>query len=256
MSRDDGWLRYRRGYATLLRLYPKPFRERFAEPMEQTFCDICRARASSGRGSSGLALWLWVEAVGGIVKEYGEFRMVRSVLRSALIALACLLIPVWGNAYVDGWNWNWRGFVMAGLFVFTAALLYQLAVKRASDAAYRIGMGLAVATAFALVWANLVMAADDAGSLANLAYLGVAVVAFAGAAVARLRARGMTLAMAGAAMAQLLVPFVALGLWNASVSKGEAVPIIGLNGAAGVLFAASAALFLYASRSPQAPHPD
>src|SRR4029077_16900076 len=34
--------RYRNLYAKLLRLYPKPYRERFGEEMEQTFNDICR----------------------------------------------------------------------------------------------------------------------------------------------------------------------------------------------------------------------
>jgi len=45
MAREYQLLRYRRWYVRLLRLYPKPFRERFLESMERTFYDFCRATA-------------------------------------------------------------------------------------------------------------------------------------------------------------------------------------------------------------------
>jgi hypothetical protein len=40
--------RYRRLYAMLLRLYPRPFRERFSEGMAQTFRDLCRSTGTLG----------------------------------------------------------------------------------------------------------------------------------------------------------------------------------------------------------------
>jgi hypothetical protein len=57
------------------------------------------------------------------------------------------------------------GFVVAGAFVFSAALTYELVVKGMSNKAYRFAMGLAVATAFVLTWVNFVLAVDV--SLAN-----------------------------------------------------------------------------------------
>jgi hypothetical protein len=42
--------RYRHWYAKLLRLYPKPYYERFGEGMEQTFNDLLRERAEEKRG--------------------------------------------------------------------------------------------------------------------------------------------------------------------------------------------------------------
>jgi hypothetical protein len=47
-------------------------------------------------------------------------------------------------------------------------------------------------------------------SLANVMYFGVVVVGLVGAAIARLRARGMALALVETAIAQMLVPFIAL----------------------------------------------
>ena len=147
MPRNGQLLRHRLWYARLLRLYPKPFRERFQESMEQTFHDACRANASSGRGSFGLVLWLFVDTAGGIMSEHIRLLWVRhkSIARAALVTLGFMLIPLWGNFYVDGWNWNWRAFLVVGAFVFSAALAFELAVKGMSNNSYRFAMGLAVA---------------------------------------------------------------------------------------------------------------
>ena len=48
---------YRAVYGVLLRLYPRPFRERFGEGMAQTFRDLCREHRDTRRGLLGFALW-------------------------------------------------------------------------------------------------------------------------------------------------------------------------------------------------------
>ena len=253
MDREYQLLRYRRWYARLLRLYPKPFRERFRESMEQTFCDVCRAHSSTGRGLFGLALLLCVETVGGIMNEHMRLLIVRhkSLVRAALITVGVLLIPLWGIFYVDGWNWDWHGFVVAGAFVFSAALTYERLTKAMNNRAYRFAMGLAVATAFVLTWVNFVLMADV--NPANVMYFGVPVVGLAGTAIARLRARGMALALVGTAIAQMLAPFVALVFWKTNLAQGAAVPVLGLNGMFIVLFAISAFLFRRAARTHEMP---
>ena len=61
--------RYRTWYAMLLRLYPRPFRERFGEGMSQSFHDLCREHRDAGRGLFGLALWIFLETSVGIVRQ-------------------------------------------------------------------------------------------------------------------------------------------------------------------------------------------
>ena len=112
-------------------------------------------------------------------------------------------------------------------------------------------MGLAMATAFVLSWMNFVLAVDV--SLANFMYFGVVVVGLVGAAIARLRARGMALALAGMAIAQILVPVIGLVFWKTRVAPGAAVPVIRLNGVFIVLFAISALLFRRAARMDAMP---
>lgn len=59
----------RKWYTKLLRLYPKPFRERFGEGMEQTFNDLCRERLKAGRPLFSFALWIFFETSAGIIRE-------------------------------------------------------------------------------------------------------------------------------------------------------------------------------------------
>ena len=54
----------------------------------------------------------------------------KSIVRAALVTIGVLLIPLWGIFYVDGWNWDWHGLVVAGAFVFSAALTYELGASR------------------------------------------------------------------------------------------------------------------------------
>ncbi|MEU7753002.1 hypothetical protein AB0B57_23060 [Micromonospora sp. NPDC049101] len=66
----DGQARYRRWYRRLLGLYPRPYRDRFAASMEQTFVDLCRDRAATeGRGRGTFILWLFTETFTGIIRE-------------------------------------------------------------------------------------------------------------------------------------------------------------------------------------------
>jgi hypothetical protein len=61
--------RYQNSYAKLLRFYPKQYRDRFGEGMEQTFKDLCRERAKAGEGLFGLVLWIFFETSVGIIRE-------------------------------------------------------------------------------------------------------------------------------------------------------------------------------------------
>jgi Protein of unknown function (DUF2975) len=67
--------RYRNCYAKLLHLYPKAYRERFGESMEQTFNDLCHERIKAGKGLFRLALWVFVETFAAIIRENATIGM-------------------------------------------------------------------------------------------------------------------------------------------------------------------------------------
>ena len=244
MGYEHAIARYRNLYAKLLRFYPKPYRERFQEPMEQTFNDICRERAAAGRGIFGLTVWLCVETAEGIMRQHIEVATMRNkgIVRAALVTAGVLLIPLWGNTYIDGWNWHWYTFVLAAAVLFSAGLTYELVARTMSNRAYRFAVGLAVVTALVLTWTNLLVGLIGEENPANLMYVGVIAIGIIGATIARLQARGMARALFGTAIAQMLVPIIALVFWKANFAPG-------LNGLFAMLFVASALLFQRAART-------
>jgi hypothetical protein len=97
--------RYRNWYAKLLRLYPKPYRERFAEGMEQTFNDLCRERVKAGQRLFSFALWTFFETSAAIIRENATTIMRCSMNRGStiflrvvisLIAIAAIAVCIFG----------------------------------------------------------------------------------------------------------------------------------------------------------------
>ena len=56
-------------YKKLLGLYPREFRERLGDSMQQTFNDLCRERQTKG-GWFGFMLWTFAETAVGIIREH------------------------------------------------------------------------------------------------------------------------------------------------------------------------------------------
>jgi hypothetical protein len=92
--------RYRQWYAKLLRFYPKLYRERFGEGMEQTFNDLCRERYEAGEGLLGFALWSFADTFAGILRE--RIILMTPILRTfgGLIISVIAAIAIIVSAYV------------------------------------------------------------------------------------------------------------------------------------------------------------
>jgi len=91
MANEYAIARYRHWYRKLLRLYPRPFRERFREGMEQTFNDLCRERARAGDGLFGFVLWLFAETAAAIARENATMIVRCSVDRGSTIFLRLVI---------------------------------------------------------------------------------------------------------------------------------------------------------------------
>src|SRR5690242_10633379 len=165
---------YRTWYAMLLRLYPRPFRERFGEGMAQTFHDLCREHRDAKRGLHGLALWIFFETSVGIIREHTTHmsQMGKTILRVALGALAVLMVPLVASRVVEGWNWNAGGFVVLYVLLFVIGMAYAVIARKMGAWSYKAGVGVALAAGFVLAWSNMVHVADS-GNPANLAYYSV-----------------------------------------------------------------------------------
>ncbi len=232
---------YRNGYAKLLRLYPKVYRARFGQSMEQTFNDLCRERVKARRRLFGFTLWMFCETGVGIIRENATTIMhnkiiVRPAIGAGLILLIPLVLTLLGK-----WKWNRPGgYVFAFVVLFCFGVTYELVAKKSANKAYRFGLGLAVGTAFIVSWMNLVRVAESENA-ANLLYYAVPVVGAIGAVLARFQPRGMARALFATALAQLLVPAILSFVWGIRPPGG--VMAFGKNALFAMLFVASALLF-------------
>lgn len=173
------------------------------------------------------------------------------IVRPAIGTGLMLLIPLWGNHFVDGWNWPFPAFILAGTLLFGTGLTYELVARKMNNKAYRFAVGLAVGTAFIVSWGNMVRVSESE-NIANLMYFGVPAVGVIGAVIARFQPRGMARALFATALAQVLVPMILWFFWRTSSAPGGAM---GFGGSAffAMLFVASALLFRRAARQHNGP---
>jgi hypothetical protein len=265
MAHENAIARYRRCYRRLLRLYSRPYRERFAESMEQTFGDLCRERCKAGKGLFGFVLGTFVETSVGIFRENASFIMMqtltkRLVVWAAVVALLLLVpflamhfhwqVPDPGSPALEEVNWSLADFVVAGTLLFGSALTYELVARKGGTTAYRVAVAIACASALLLIWVNLavgIIGSED--HPANAMYLGVFATVFLGAARARVEPRAMSRVMTATAIAQALVPLIAFTIWRPPIDSGV-VEVLGVNALFIVLWTASALLFRQAASFP------
>jgi hypothetical protein len=225
MAHDPTIGRYRRWYSRLLGLYPRPFRQRFGEPMAQTFTDLIRERREARRGLIGFVAWTFAETGAGIMREnMTQLMETNNVIRwgrwvavtAAVLAVPALLmafdigVPDPGSG-TEGVNWGPMDFAVIGVLVLGAGLLFEYASSRGGSTAHRVAVGIAVVAGLGLIWVNLAVGMiGDEGNPANLLYVLVLFVALIGAGIARFEPREASIAMFATAGAQALVALIAL----------------------------------------------
>lgn len=177
----------------------------------------------------------------------------RPAARIVLAAAFILMVPLVAVQVTDQMAWSVADFAVAGALLIGTGLMYELGTRKARTTAYRAAVGVAVAAALLLVWINLavgVIGSED--NPANVLYIGVLAVGIIGAIIARLEPRGMARASFATALAQMLVPAIALiaGMHRSPTGSNtaEILEILTLNGCFAGLFVGSALLFRRAAR--------
>jgi len=164
-----------------------------------------------------------------------------------------LAVPLVAKRFSDGWNWTLLDFVFAGTVLYGAVFTYELVARKAVTTAYRAAVGVAVVTAVLLLWVNGAVGIIGDGPV-NLMYFGLPAIGIAGAFVASLEPRGMARVLFVMALAQMLVPVIALVIWNPPFDPGV-LPVFVLNGVFAALWLTSAALFRRATPRAQVASP-
>ena len=214
--------------------------------MEQTFNDLCRERIEAERGLLGFALRMFFETSAEIIRENKTFIFMenKKIIRIVLATAILLLLPLLAMQVSDEVAWDLTDFAAAAPLLVGSGLLYVLATRKADNNANRVAVGVAVATAFILVWMNFAVGLiGNADNPANPMYGGVVAIGLIGATIARYQPHGMARALLTTALAQALVPVIALINWKPAGSLGVFV----MNAFFVALWVGSALLFRHAS---------
>ena len=171
--------------------------------------------------------------------------MKTNIVRIAIVVGLLLLIPLLGNCSSKAGTGPRSPSSFWGALLFGVGLTWDFLASKGGNMAYRLAVGIACVTGFLLFWINAAVGIIGDEDLANAMYIGVLVVPFVGALLARFEPRGMSRALVATAIAQTLVPLIAL-TWVPTTNFAPGVlPVLGLNTVFVALWLASALLFRY-----------
>lgn len=139
--------------------------------------------------------------------------------------------------------WGLLDFLIAGILIGGASLLFEFVRYRSSNSIYRYATGLMIVTAVLLIWINLavgIIGSED--NPANVLYVATLIALFIGSIAARFRALGMYRALLATAIVQAAVPFAAMIIWQPALTLGV-LQVLAINAIFVALWIGSALLF-------------
>jgi len=161
-----------------------------------------------------------------------------------------LLLPLLVMQFTDEVVWDVADFGIFAALLVGVCVVYEVLAGRKESTAYRSAVGVAVGATFALIWVTgAVGIIGTADNDANFMFGGVLVVGVVGAIMARFQPLGMSRAMFGTALAQVLVGVVALIAGFGSPDSSWPLEIWMSTVAFTALWLVSASLFRKAARA-------
>lgn len=171
-----------------------------------------------------------------------------------LVTIVILLIPLAAMKFSDEVNWSAGDFVVAAILLIGSGLIYEFVSRKMRSHLYKIAAGIFVASSLILIWANLAVGIiGNEDNPANAMYIIVIAVGIVGSVITRFKPIGMTRTLLTMAAAQMLVPVIALIIWQPQADSMEGLlgilGVFSLNAFFAVLFISSALLFKRAGAS-------
>ena len=164
-------------------------------------------------------------------------------------AAVLLILPAVAMQFTSEVNWSIGDFIIAAMMFSVVGLGIELAVRSSAHPSYRSAAAVALLTGLLVFWANgAVGIIGNEDHPANLLFFAVLALAVVGSFLARFRARGMVIAIGGAALAQFAAPFIAMAIWAPPFDAGMVRTIL-FNSVFAAMWLFSASLFRRASHA-------
>jgi hypothetical protein len=153
----------------------------------------------------------------------------------------------------DDVAWDAKDFAVFGAMLLAACGTFELAARTTENRAYRAAVGIAIVTAFLLVWMNLAVGIiGSEANPANLIYGGVLAVGIVGALASRCHPHGMARTLAVMALVQTAAGVFAVVARLGSTGADWPAAVVILTAFFAALWLASAWLFRRAAREEAA----
>lgn len=117
-----------------------------------------------------------------------------------------LLLPAVAMQFTIEVVWTASDFIFAAVVLIGTGLTVEVTMRKRRNTDFRTGVAVALAAAFLLTWINAAVGFVGAGAnWANILYFLLVPTTLLGSVIARFKAKGMSVSMAGTAMAHALV---------------------------------------------------
>lgn len=94
-------------------------------------------------------------------KTVHGFTLRNNIVRVALVTVLILLVPFIAMQFTDEVTWGLLDFAIAGVLLFGAGLMFELAARTTRNNTYRIAIAAALGLALLLTWAELAVGIFD-----------------------------------------------------------------------------------------------
>ena len=116
-------------------------------------------------------------------------------------AVALLIVPFAAMQLTSDINWTAADFIVFGVMLLAAGVPLELAARYCGNRTYLAAVALGLLGAFLVTWANLAVGiVGSEGNPANMLFFVALLIGLVVAALARFRARGMSVAMLASAL--------------------------------------------------------
>lgn len=80
----------------------------------------------------------------------------KNIVRITIVVGLILLIPLFGNLFIDGWNWGIGGFIFAFVMLFSTGLAIDFAARKITNPVFRVIAIITIVLALLLTWVEIV----------------------------------------------------------------------------------------------------
>lgn len=78
-----------------------------------------------------------------------------NVKRILIIVALILLVPLYGNFFIEGWDWGIMDFVFAAIMLLGAGFAFDFILRKITSTLFRVIAFAAVILVFLLIWTEV-----------------------------------------------------------------------------------------------------